>query len=136
MKKDILSFVKRRSVALIGSIDKSGFPNIKAMLAPRKIDGNTLYFSTNTSSMRVGQFLHNDKACVYFFKKGVFRYTGIMLVGTMEVLTDEKSKKDIWRTGDTVFYKQGVADPDYCVLKFKAETCRFYRDLKTENIDI
>lgn len=34
--------------------------------------------------------------------------------------------------GDTIFYKKGVTDPDYCVLKFTAETVRYYCDLKTE----
>ena len=42
----------------------------------------------------------------------------------------------IWRKGDTIFYKQGVTDPDYCVLKFTAETGRHYRDLKTEDFSV
>lgn len=56
-----------------------------------------------------------------------------MLVGKMEILTDEETKKEIWRTGDTMFYKKGVTDPDYCVLKFTAQNGRHYRDLKTES---
>ncbi len=136
MKEKIMKFIRKRKVALIGSIDENGSPNIKAMLAPRKIKDNTFYFSTNTSSMRVQQYLQNDKACVYFFRKGLLRYVGIMFTGTMEVLTDENTKKEIWRTGDTIFYKKGVTDPDYCVLKFTAKTCRYYCDLKTENVEI
>ena len=38
--------------------------------------------------------------------------------------------------GDTIFYKKGVTDPDYCVLKFTAINARYYCDLKTENFDI
>ena len=59
-----------------------------------------------------------------------------MLTGKMEVLTDSESKKMIWKKGDTVFYKQGVTDPDYCVLKFTAFRGRYYRDLKTEDFEI
>ena len=136
MKEKIMKFIRKRKIALIGSIDENGSPNIKAMLAPRKIEDNTFYFSTNTSSMRVQQYQQNDKACVYFFRKGLLRYVGIMFTGTMEVLTDENTKKEIWRTGDTIFYKKGVTDPDYCVLKFTAKTCRYYCDLKTENVEI
>lgn len=55
-----------------------------------------------------------------------------MLVGKMEVLTDQETKDAIWRKGDTMFYKKGVTDSDYCVLKFTAETVRYYCDLKTE----
>ena len=46
-----------------------------------------------------------------------------MLVGTMEVLTDQESKNSIWKKGDTMFYKGGVTDPDYCALK-----CGFVQD--------
>ena len=64
--------------------------------------------------MRVKQFTDNPKACVYFFDKRFYR--GVMLRGTMEVLTDKRSKKMIWRDGDELYYKKGVTDPDYCVL--------------------
>ncbi len=59
-----------------------------------------------------------------------------MLKGTMEVLTDQETKNMIWRKGDTTFYKKGVTDPDYCVLKFTADTGRYYRDLKTEDFSV
>nr|MCR5151157.1 pyridoxamine 5'-phosphate oxidase family protein [Clostridiales bacterium] len=54
----ITGFIKRQKVAFICSIDDGGFPNVKAMLKPRKTDGlKHFYFSTNTSSMRVKQYL-------------------------------------------------------------------------------
>ena len=59
-----------------------------------------------------------------------------MLIGEMEVLTDQESKNMIWKKGDTMFYKGGVTDPDYCVLRFTASRGRYYRDLKTESFDI
>ena len=59
-----------------------------------------------------------------------------MLSGTMEVLTDQESKDMIWKRGDTLFYKGGVTDPDYCVLKFTAVKGRYYCDLKTESFDV
>lgn len=134
-KEKILKFVKAQKVAYISSVDEAGFPNTKAMLSPRKIDGDCLYFSTNTSSMRVQQYTENPKACVYFAHKGCFIYTGVMLVGKMEVLTDQTTKDEIWRSGDTMYYKKGKTDPDYCVLKFTAQKCRVYRNLKTEWVD-
>ena len=48
----------------------------------------------------------------------------------------EKIKKEIWRTGDTMFYKQGVSDPDYCVLKFTAVKGRYYCDLKSKSFTV
>jgi len=50
-----------------------------------------------------------------------------MLKGIMDVLTDQETKNMIWRKGDTIFYKKGVTDPDYCVLNGDVRnqrTCR------------
>ena len=86
--------------------------------------------------MRVAQYKKNPKASIYFYHKGLIRYTGVMLKGKMEVLTDQKTKDMIWRRGDTIFYKKGATDPDYCVLKFTATSDRYYCDLKTEDFVI
>lgn len=134
-KEQIIDFIQKQKTAFIASVDENGFPNMKAMFAPRKIDGNHFYFTTNTSSMRAQQFMRNPRASIYFYSRGRFKYEGLMLTGTMEVLQDEASKKEIWRTGDTMFYKKGVTDPDYCVLKFTAKKARHYSDLKSETFD-
>lgn len=134
-REHIVDFISKQKVGFIASIDEEGFPNIKAMFVPRKIEENCFYFTTNTSSMRSQQFIKNPKASIYFYSKGRFKYEGIMLTGTMEVLQDDETKQEIWRTGDTMFYKQGVTDPDYCVLKFTAIKGRSYCNLKTESFD-
>ncbi len=119
--------VKSAKVSIIGSIDEQGFPNIKAMLAPRKLEGlKTVYFSTNTSSQRVGQFLVNPKASLYFYQQETFQ--GVLLLGEMAVLTDKAIKELIWQAGDELYYPLGVTDPDYCVLKFVAVQGRFYQN--------
>lgn len=135
--KKIEKFIDRQKVSLVCSIDNENYPNVKAMLSPRKrVALKEFYFSTNTSSMRVSQYRNNPNASIYFYHKGLIRYIGVMLKGKMEVLTDEKSKEMIWKRGDTRFYKLGVTDPDYCVLKFTATSGRYYCNLKTENFDI
>ena len=130
-------FIDRQKVSFVCSIDSEGFPNVKAMLRPRKHVGlKEFYFSTNTSSMRVRQYQQNPNASIYFYHKGLIKYVGVILKGTMEVLTDQKIKDEIWRPGDTMFYKQGRTDPDYCVLKFTAQSGRYYCDLKTEDFTV
>ena len=129
------NLIDKQGVAFIGSVDGDGFPNMKAMLPPRKREGiKTFYFTTNTSSMRVSQYRANPKACVYFCDRRFFR--GVMLTGTAEVLEDSESKEMIWREGDTMYYPEGVTDPDYCVLRFTAEQGRFYSNFSSENFDI
>lgn len=135
--KKIEDFIDKQRVSFICSIDDENFPNVKAMLKPRKRIGlKEFYFSTNTSSMRVKQYKDNSNASIYFYHKGLVKYVGVMLKGKTEVLTDQETKNMIWKTGDTMFYKKGVTDSDYCVLKFTATSGRYYCDLKTESFDI
>lgn len=134
-EKTIGNLIDKASTAIISSVDDEGFPNTKAMLPPRKREGiKYIYFTTNTSSMRVKQYLNNPKACIYFFDKRFFR--GVMLTGAMEVLQDAKSKEMIWREGDEIYYSQGVHDPDYSVLKFTSQRGRYYSNFKSENFVI
>ena len=134
-KTEIIEFISQQKTAFIGSVNEQGYPVIRAMLAPRKIDGNEIYFSTNTSSSKVKQYLANGKACIYFYKRGKFRYQGVAITGEMQVCTDQATKDEIWRFGDKLFYKQGVTDPDYCVLKFKCKSAEYYCDLKTQTVE-
>ena len=135
VRKTTGSLIDRQSTAFIGSVSAEGFPNVKAMLAPRKRIGlKTMYFTSNTSSMRAAQYRDNPKACVYFCDRRFFR--GVMLTGTMEVLEDSESREMIWQEGDTMYYPLGVTDPDYCVLRFTAESGRYYSNFKSEDFSI
>jgi Uncharacterized stress protein (general stress protein 26) len=139
MSKDLiktgLEIIAKSHNAIIASVDEAGFPNLKAMLMPRENDGlKTFYFTTNTSSMRVKQYLNNNKASIYFYNGLLFQ--GLMLRGKMEVLQDQSTKDRIWRDGDTMYYPGGVTDPDYCVLKFTTDNCRLYENFKSENFEV
>ena len=134
-QQTIGNLVDKQSVAFISSVDDDGYPNTKAMLPPRMREGiKIFYFTTNTSSMRVAQYRQNPKACIYFYDKRFFR--GVMLKGHMTVLEDADSKEMIWREGDTLYYPQGVTDPDYCVLKFTAKSGRYYTNFHSEDFEI
>ena len=135
-KAEVFDFIAKQKTAFLGSVNEQGHPVIRAMLSPRKIEGNTLYFSTNTSSKKIKQFSENDKACVYFYKRGLIKYQGVCLIGKVEICTDQATKEAVWRPGDKMFYKQGVTDPDYCVLKFCCVSAEWYCDLKTGTIDL
>ena len=128
-------FIDRQSTAFIGSLDADGFPNIKAMLAPRQREGLRIFhFTTNASSLRVRQYRHNPQACVYFCDRRFFR--GVMFRGVMKVLEDLESKSMIWREGDTLYYPLGLLDPDYCVLRFTAASGRFYIKFRSEDFTL
>lgn len=127
--------VERSGKTIIGSVDEEGYPNLKAMLKPREHDGlKVFYFTTNTSSLRVRQYLQNPKASIYFYDARFFK--GVMFRGEMEVLQDPETKERIWRDGDTMYYPLGVTDPDYCVLRFTAKKGRLYQNFSSEDFEV
>lgn len=130
-----LDLVARSETCLLGSIDKNGFPAIRALLAPRKRDGmKNFHFTTNTSSQHVAEFLICDKASVYFYDPNLFQ--GLLLRGTMRSTTDQAVRDMIWRDGDNIYYTLGPTDPDYSVMLFTAENGRWYEDFKKTDFPI
>lgn len=133
--KTIGNLIEKQNTSYLSSIDENGFPNTKAMLPPRIMEGiKTFYFTTNTSSRRVSQFRKNNKACLYFCDRRFYR--GVMLKGTVEVLENQEIKDRVWRDGDTMYYPLGVTDPDYSVLKVTVTNGRYYCNGKSEDFDV
>lgn len=134
-EQTIGNIADKSNMAFISYIDDEGFPITKAMLKPRERQGiKEFWFSTNTSSNKVKFFRKNPKASIYFVDKRFYR--GVSLIGTVEVLETDEAKKRIWQEGDTMYYKEGVTDPDYCVLKFTAVKGRYYSNFKSEDFEI
>lgn len=135
MKKELVSeinaLVGNAKVAFVSSMDNSGYPNTKAMLALQHDGLSIHYFSTNLSAQRSQQFIKNPKACVYFCNEEQFM--GLMLIGHMQVLTDREHKGMLWREGFEIYYPDGIDTEDYCVLQFTAEKGNYYHGLENND---
>lgn len=123
-KKVSLDVIEHSKIAYLSTVDERGFPNVKAMLNLYHDDLHTFCFSTSTSSKRVKQILHNDKASIYFCDNE--KFLGLMLIGNIIVSKDEILKKKLWFDGSELFYPLGITDPDYSVLKFTTLKCDLY----------
>ena len=129
------NLIDKQSVSFISSVDESGYPNTRAMLAPVKREGiKTLYWHTNSASMKIKQYRDNPKACIYFCDKRFFR--GVMLKGTMEVVEDIEVKKEIWKDDFSMYYQGGMDGGDFIILKFTAEKGRYYSNFRSEDFEI
>jgi len=134
-QETIGNLIDKQGVSFISSVDENGFPNTKAMLPPIKREGiKTFYWHTNSPSMRIKQYRDNPKACIYFYDKRFFR--GVMLKGTMEVFDDKKVKKEFWKDDFNVYYKGGMNGGDFIIIKFTAETGRYYSNFSSEDFKI
>jgi len=133
--KTIGNLIAKQGISFISSVDEKGFPNTKAMLPPVKTEGiKIFYWHTNSPSMRVKQYRENPKACVYFYDKRFFR--GVMLKGKMEVLEDKKIRKEIWKDEFSIYYKGGWDGGDFIILRFTAESGRYYSNFHSEDFKI
>lgn len=134
-EETIGKLIDRCGFSIIAYEDSEGYPVSRAMLAPREREGiQVFWFTTNTSSNKITCFRKNPKASIYFVDRRFFR--GINLTGMMEVLETPEAKERIWREGDTMYYKEGVMDPDYCVLKFTAKKGRYYSNFSSQDFEI
>jgi pyridoxamine 5'-phosphate oxidase len=132
MMNQVMALVKEVRTIVVGSVDENGYPNAKQMFKMEHEGLKTFWFSTNTSSMRAGQFLNNPKASLYF----AGQTSGLMLLGEMDVCLDDESRQKLWVEGAEKYYPLGVHDPDYCVFKFTASTGDFYFNLKKHMFEV
>ena len=125
---EALDLANRSTIAMLGTNNESGYPNIKAMIKKENEGLKTIWFSTNTSSKRVKQIAADPRASVYFVDFD--NWMGLMLVGDLEILHDEESRRRLWQPGDEKYYPLGVVDdPDYTVMRFTTRSCNYYHGL-------
>ena len=132
-KEGVLEFIKKQKTSILSSIDEEGYPWSRALIQPRYIDGNDIYFATYTSSNKVKHYRNNSKASIYFFEKGK-NFQGAMIKGNMEVLTDQETKNKFWMPFYNRFYKKGVTDPEYCILKFTCVEAQWFSSFNVETV--
>ena len=130
----IAKMIDRHDVCFLSFIKADGFPTTRTMLNPRKRQGiKEFYLTTNTKSQKVQSLLQNPKAGLYFYDRPLYR--GVAFTGTVEVMSDQSIKNEVWRDMDTIFYENNT-DPDYCVLKFTAEAARYYQDYYSTDLTL
>lgn len=133
-EKLIGGLIDTQDICFLSFINPQGFPTSRAMLNPRKRQGiKEFYLTTNYSSQKVKSLLVNSRAGLYFCDKSVYR--GVAFSGNVEVIQDQSVKDEIWRDMDTIFYENNT-DPNYCVLKFTAESARYFQDYHSTDLTL
>ena len=128
IKAEIRALREKSKLAYVASVNEEGYPQIKTMMVLEHESMKVHYFSTNTSSKRVGQFQKNPKASVYYCDDRKFK--GALFTGTVEVCKDPATRALLWDDNSWKYYPKGVDDEDYSVYRFTAETVNYYHGLK------
>lgn len=128
MKPDIIKeandIIKKSTECYVGIVDKQGYPNVatRSIIQPNNI--YYCYFSTNTSGNLATSIMNNNKGSVCIREDN----NNVTLVGTFEIITDMNIKKELWIDWFINYYKQGVKDPEYCIIKFTCERVSLWID--------
>ena len=129
--------IKQSELVFLSTVDCDGFPETRAMLNLRNEkmfpnlqqyfkDGFVAYFSSNTASQKINDILDNSKASAYYVNPKSAE--GLLLKGNIEIIKNNKLKKDFWQENWTAYYKYkgGAEDPFYSLLKFTPTEYKYY----------
>lgn len=129
-----LALVNRSSTGILGTVEKEGMPQQKAMLKTESKGLKEFWFCSNTSSKRVQQIKDNPRASLYFYDEKNFE--GLMLIGIAEISQDDDKRKKFWHEEMRMYYPLGYNDPDFVLAKFTAFKGNYYYGLKNYDFDI
>ena len=114
--KNGLSLVESSEAAMLATLNEEGYPEVRA-LSKITTDGiKEAVFVTRGDSRHAANIRRNPRCCVYFVDAP--KYHALSLVGSAEVLCDTELKRKLWRPAFQGLFKNGIEDPEYCVLRF------------------
>ena len=99
--------------AYVSVLDRDGYPHVATRSARNANGIFSCYFTTGTDGNLAESVKNNSKASVCFRKDN----DNITLMGNFEIVTDMKTKKDVW-TDWFINHFSGPEDPNYFVVKF------------------
>ena len=129
-KQDVLDLMNEADAVYLATIGETG-PRIRALVNLRRAelypgasricrtDDFTVYLSTSAASDKVREMRANPAVALYYCDAD--RFQGVTLNGRAEVLDDADLKRALWSDDWRMYWPQGDGDPDYVVVRVKAE---------------
>ena len=99
-----------------------------------KKDLNELYFMTNIHSNKIKQILKNNNVSLYYLNLNTRK--SITLFGNTEIIFDNNEKSKFWVNDMLKFGYTGKNDENYCIIKFKPISYKYYINSKEINKNI
>ncbi len=118
--------------ATISLIDKDGFPTASTISSIKTIGVHTAWFATGIDTPKVKRIKLNNKASVCYCDGS----NNVSLIGTIEIVTDQNLKSDLWVDWLINHFPSGKTDPNYCLLKFTTNRLSLWVDGKSSNIKV
>ena len=132
-KEKALAVVNKCELAMIGTVDELGKPQIKMLMKTKNNGLKEFWFCSNTSAKRTKQIKENPASCLYFTTD---EWEGVMLNGFAELSYDDEMRKSFWDDFMFKYYPEGPLDPDFVLIKFVATSGNYYKSMVNEDFEI
>lgn len=113
------------NVATLTSINENGYPRTCLLRKVKNEGFMDIYFISSKRSKLNGKVTHfenNSKASVCYFSNS----DTVTLIGNIEFIGDRKLREEIWDELDRQFFKNGIDDPKFRLLKFRTIEATFW----------
>ncbi len=98
----------------VASINSDGFPRPVPMAKGHTVGCNEVWMATGADSDKVADFKINPKAGLCYSSAG----DSVALRGTVEIITDDSIRKEMWQDWYIRHFPGGPTDPNYLLLRF------------------
>lgn len=125
--------LKRCKVASLTSINENGYPRTCVLNIAKANGFSDIYFVTSKRSHINGKATHfelNNKASVCYYLGG----DSVTLIGNVEFINDRNIQEEIWNETDRKFFKKGILDPKFKLIKFHAIEATFWIEGKFRTV--
>jgi general stress protein 26 len=144
---DAGKLMRRMELMTISTLDEKGRPEARVVFnilfhraeamasGPAALDptGFSGYLGTNASSRKTAQLKRDGRCHLYFYDGAT--YQGLGLHGVMEEVTDPAVRAAVYIDAWDMYYPGGRDGGDFCLMRFKPETGRYYHGLGVVEFD-
>ena len=119
------ALIARCDVAALTSINEKGYPRT-CVLSIAKADGfSDVYFVTSKRSALNGKATHferDPRASVCYYLGG----DSVTLIGNVGFIEDRALQERIWKETDRRFFRKGIDDPKFRLIRFHTIEATFW----------
>ncbi len=129
VEEKAILLLKKLDIVSLASITENGYPRICTVSKLKTVGFSDIYFVTSKRSELNGKATHfekNTKTSICFSLSG----DSVTLIGNVEFITDKNMQKELWNESDRKFFRMGIDDPKFRLLKFHTIEATFWIDGK------
>ena len=119
------ALIQKCNTATLTSVNEKGYPRTCLLSIARSEGFSDIYFVTSKRSDINGKVTHfekNPKASVCYFLEG----NSVTLIGNVEFIEDRELQEAVWNETDRRFFKKGIDDPKFSLIKFHTVEATFW----------